>query len=170
MGAAPVRWAKEDDMETFLQVLFDIGPYHWLALSLLLVAIEMVMPTQYLMWPAIAAAFVGLMGFVVDVPVVSEVAIFAVLSVGLTVTLHRLFPPAREDVVHGLNQRMDQLVGQFAVVAGDFQAGAGGVMIGDTRWAARSIDGSDLSDGARVCVVHAEGTLLVVRPVSVPTR
>jgi membrane protein implicated in regulation of membrane protease activity len=170
MHMASLQGGKEDDMETVLQVMSDIGPYHWLALALLLVAVEMIMPTQYLMWPAISAWFVGMLGFVVDVPVFGEVAIFAVLSVGLTVVSQRMFPPASEDPVHGLNQRMEQIVGQLAVVSGNFQGGAGGVMLGDTRWAARSIDGSDLSDGARVCVVHAEGTLLVVRPVSVPTQ
>jgi membrane protein implicated in regulation of membrane protease activity len=157
-------------MEEFLQAVLDIGPYHWLALAALLIAIEMVMPTQYLMWPALAAAFVGLIGFLVDIPVVGEVTVFSVLAVGLTVVSHRLFPPERSDAARWLNQRTDQLVGQTAIVAGDFRGGAGGVMLGDTRWAARSVDGSDLIDGTRVIVAHAESTLLVVKPVSVPTQ
>lgn len=157
-------------MEAFLQAVLDIGPYHWLALAALLIAIEMVMPTQYLMWPSLAAAFVGLIGFLVDIPVVGEVTVFSVLAVGLTVVSHRLFPPERGDAARWLNQRTDQLVGRTAVVAGDFQAGAGGVMLGDTRWAARSVDGSDLSDGMRVVVAYAESTLLVVKPVSGPMQ
>lgn len=157
-------------METFLHAVFDIGPFHWLALAALLIAIEMVMPTQYLMWPALAAAFVGLIGFLVDISVVGEVTVFSVLAVGLTVVSHRMFPPERGDAARWLNQRMDQLVGQTAIVAGDFQGGTGGVMLGDTRWAARSVDGSDLKEGTRVSVAYAESTLLVVRPVSVPTQ
>lgn len=157
-------------METFMQAVLDIGPYHWLALAALLIAVEMVMPTQYLMWPALAAAFVGLIGFLVDIPVAGEVTVFSVLAVGLTVVSHRLFPPKQGDAAGLLNQRMDQLVGQTAIVAGDFQGGTGGVMLGDTRWAARSADGSDLKEGARVSVAYAESTLLVVRPVSVPTQ
>lgn len=157
-------------METFMQAVLDIGPYHWLALAALLIAIEMVMPTQYLMWPALAAAFVGLVGFLVDIPVAGEVTVFSVLAVGLTVVSHRLFPPEQGDAARLLNQRMDQLVGQTAMVAGDFQGGAGGVMLGDTRWAARSVDGSDLREGTRVVVAHAESTLLVVKPVSAPTQ
>jgi membrane protein implicated in regulation of membrane protease activity len=157
-------------METFMQAVLDIGPYHWLALAALLIAIEMVMPTQYLMWPALAAAFVGVVGFLVDIPLAGEVTVFSVLAVGLTVVSHRLFPPEQGDVTRLLNQRMDQLVGQTAMVAGDFQGGAGGVMLGDTRWAARSVDGSDLREGMRVVVAHAESTLLVVKPVSAPTQ
>jgi membrane protein implicated in regulation of membrane protease activity len=157
-------------MEAFLHGVIDVGPFHWLALAALLIAIEMVMPTQYLMWPALAAAFVGLIGFVVDISVVGEVTVFSVLAVGLTVVSHRLFPPEKGDAAQGLNQRMDQLVGQTAIVATDFQGGSGGVMLGDTRWAARSVDGSDLREGTRVSVAYAESTLLVVRPVSAPTQ
>lgn len=157
-------------MEAFLQGMIDVGPYHWLALAALLIAIEMVMPTQYLMWPALAAGFVGLIGFAVDISLVGEVTIFSVLAVGLTVVSHRLFPPQRGDAAQALNQRMDQLVGQTAIVAHDFQGGSGGVLLGDTRWAARSVDGSDLREGTRVSVAYAESTLLVVRPVSGPTQ
>ena len=157
-------------MDGFLSLLLDVGPYHWLALAALLIAIEMVMPTQYLMWPSLAAAFVGLVAFAADMSLVVEVVFFSVLSVGLTVVSGRLFPRNGADGGGMLNQRMEQLVGQTALVADDFQAGAGGVMLGDTRWAARSIDGSDLKAGARVGVAYAESTLLVVKPISGPTQ
>jgi membrane protein implicated in regulation of membrane protease activity len=157
-------------METALQVLLDIGPYHWLALAALLVAIEMVMPTQYLIWPAVAAAAIGLLSFLVDLPLVGEIAVFAVLSAGLTMLADRLFPSAVADEKRMLNQRGDQMVGQLAVVADDFAGGAGGVVFGDTRWAARSADGSDLAAATRVVIVQAEGTLLVVRPATSPMR
>lgn len=157
-------------METVLQTLLDVGPYHWLALAALLVAIEMVMPTQYLIWPAVAAAVVGLLSFLIEIPVVGEIAVFAVLSAGLTMLADRLFPSGVADEKRTLNQRGDQMVGQMAVVADDFAGGAGGVVVGDTRWAARSVDGSDLVAGTRVVVVQADGTLLLVRPATSPMR
>ena len=170
MPVALKQEGKEDEMDAVLQIVVDVGPYHWLALAALLIAVEMVMPTQYLMWPALAAVLVGLIGFVVDISLVGEVTIFSALAVGLTVVSNRLFPPSSRDPVHGLNQRMEQVVGQLAVVSGDFQGGAGGVVLGDTRWAARSEDGRDLKDGDRVSVARAEGTLLVVTLVNAPTR
>jgi membrane protein implicated in regulation of membrane protease activity len=58
---------------------------------------------------------------------------------------------------------MDHIVGKFATVAEDFRHGEGAVTVGDTRWAAQSVDGSDLTAGTRVEVVAAESTLLKVK-------
>jgi membrane protein implicated in regulation of membrane protease activity len=150
-------------MEVITQLLFDVGPYHWLALAALLIAIEMIMPTQYLMWPGVAAAVVGLAGFVLDLPLAGEVALFAVMSAGLVVISNRFLPASTGPVAGSLNQRMDQLVGRPAVVLEDFQHGAGPVTIGDTRWSARVEGGGDLKAGTSVTVVSADSTLLTVK-------
>lgn len=150
-------------MDTLLQVLLDVGPYHWLAVATLLIAIEMVMPTQYLLWPGVAAALVGLLAFLLDMSLTAEVAVFAVLAVGLTVISDRLLPRHQADAASTLNQRTDQLVGRPAVIAEDFLHGAGAVTVGDTRWSARSVDGTDFKAGALVVIAYAESTLLVVR-------
>ncbi len=150
-------------MEVITQLLFDVGPYHWLALAALLIAIEMIMPTQYLMWPGVAAAVVGLAGFVLDLPLAGEVGLFAVMSAGLVVISNRLLPASTGPVAGSLNQRMDQLVGRPAVVLEDFQHGAGPVTIGDTRWSAQAEGGGDLKAGTRVTVVSADSTLLTVK-------
>jgi len=150
-------------MEVITQLLFDVGPYHWLALAALLIAIEMIMPTQYLMWPGVAAAVVGLAGFVLDMPFAGEIALFAVMSAGLVVISNRFLPASSGPVAGSLNQRMDQLVGRPAIVLEDFQHGAGPVTIGDTRWSAQAEGGGDLKAGTRVTVVSADSTLLTVK-------
>ena len=142
--------------------LLEIGPYHWLALGAVLVGIEMVLPTQYLIWPGIAAVVTGLLAAVVDVGWVGQLAVFAVLSAILVVASHYLPKQAAGDV-SALNQRTGHIVGKFATVAEDFRNGEGAVTVGDTRWAAQSVDGSDLTVGTRVEVVAAESTLLKVK-------
>ena len=144
--------------------LIDIGPYHWLALGAVLIGIEMVMPTQYLIWPGIAAAVTGLLASVVDVGWAIQFAVFAVLSVGLVTASHYL-PKQPDGDRSGLNQRTDQLVGRFATVAEDFRHGEGAVTVGDTRWSARAVDGVDLTTGTRVEIVATESTLLKVKKV-----
>jgi inner membrane protein len=152
-------------MESLNALLFDIGPYHWLALAALLIAIEMVMPTQYLMWPGIAAAAVGLLGFVADLSVAVEVGIFALLSAVLVAVSHYYAPKTVAREGGSLNQRTDQMVGRTAIVALDFQNGQGAVTVGDTRWSAQAVDGSDFPIGTRVEIVAAESTLLKVKRV-----
>ena len=147
--------------------LLDIGPYHWLALAAILIGLEMVMPTQYLIWPGIAAIVTGLIAFVADVGWPAQLAIFGVLSVALVVVSHYMPKSALGgERPAALNQRTDQLVGRTAVVADDFYNGHGAVTVGDTRWEAQSVDGSDLSAGTRVQIVAAESTLLKVKRVS----
>lgn len=149
-------------MEGFGALLMDVGPFHWLALAAVLIGIEMIMPTQYLIWPGIAAAATGLLSFLIPMDWTVELAIFAVLSVVLVVASHYL-PKQAEGPITALNQRTDQLVGRTATVADDFHHGQGAVTLGDTRWAAQSVDGSDFVAGTKVEVVATESTLLKVK-------
>lgn len=142
--------------------LLEIGPYHWLALAAILIGIEMVMPTQYLIWPGVAAFVTGMLAAFVDIGWTGQLAVFAVLSAILVVASHYL-PKQPLGDVSSLNQRTDQLIGRLATVAEDFRHGEGAVTVGDTRWQARSVDGSDLAAGTRVEVVAAESTLLKVK-------
>jgi membrane protein implicated in regulation of membrane protease activity len=152
-------------MENLSDVLLNIGPYHWLTLAALLIGIEMIMPTQYLIWPGIAAAVVGLLSFAVDLSTSVEIGIFAALSAVLVGVSHFYMPKAAARVGSGLNQRTDQLVGRTAVVAEDFQHGAGPVTVGDSRWSAQAADGESYVTGTAVQIVSAESTLLKVKRV-----
>ena len=149
-------------MEGLGALLLDVGPYHWLALAAVLIGIEMIMPTQYLIWPGIAAAVTGLLSFLVAIDPTTQLAIFAVLSVVLVVGSHYL-PKQAQGPITALNQRTDQLVGRTATVAEDFRHGQGSVTVGDTRWSAQSVDGGDYTAGTKVEVVAAESTLLKVK-------
>ena len=149
-------------MEDFGALLLDIGPYHWLALAAILIGIEMVMPTQYLIWPGIAAAVTGVLAFIASLDWTAQLAFFAVLSVVLVVASHYL-PALPQGDVSALNQRTDQLVGKVATVAEDFYHGQGAVTVGDTRWSAQSVDGADYAAGTKVEIVAAESTLLKVK-------
>jgi hypothetical protein len=142
--------------------LVTIGPYHWLALAAVLIGIEMIMPTQFLIWPGIAAFVTGLLAFASDVAWTTQLGVFAVLS-AILVGVSFYLPKQKLGDVSALNQRMDHIVGKFATVAEDFRNGEGAVTVGDTRWAAQSVDGSDLTSGTRVEVVAAESTLLKVK-------
>jgi inner membrane protein len=153
-------------MDIFADWLLNVGPFHWLALAALLIGLEMVMPTQYLIWPGIAAAVTGLASALIVLGWPAQIAIFGVLSIVLVVASHYL--PQAAALTGGmasLNQRTDQMIGRTATVAEDFHNGHGAVTVGDTRWSAHSVDGSDLTAGTKVEIVSAESTLLKVKKV-----
>jgi inner membrane protein len=153
-------------MDIFADWLLNVGPFHWLALAALLIGIEMVMPTQYLIWPGIAAAVTGFAASVIVLGWPAQVGIFAVLSIVLVAASH-YWPKAAALTggMESLNQRTDQMIGRTATVAEDFHNGHGSVTVGDTRWSAHSIDGSDFAAGTKVEIVSAESTLLKVKKV-----
>jgi hypothetical protein len=157
-------------MGDLASLIADVGPFHWLGLAVVLIGIEMIMPTQYLMWPGIAAAVVGLLGFVFQLPLTVEIGVFGVLSAGLVAAAHYWFPGVSTHAPSRLNQRADQLVGKPAVVQDAFVNGQGAVTLGDTRWAAQSDDGSDLPAGARVTILSADSTMLIVKRLSDPRQ
>lgn len=150
-------------MESLSNLLLDIGPYHWMTLAALLIGIEMIMPTQYLIWPGISAAVVGLLSFAVEMSTAVETGIFAGLSAVLVAASHYYMPKGVVRERSGLNQRTDQLVGRTAVVAEDFQHGSGPVTVGDSRWSAQAVDGESYGAGTAVQIVSAESTLLKVK-------
>jgi len=153
-------------MDMFADWLLNIGPYHWLALAALLIGLEMVMPTQYLIWPGIAAAVTGLASALIVIEWPAQIAIFGVLSIVLVVGSHYLPQAAAlTGAMAKLNQRTDQMIGQHATVTEDFHNGHGAVTVGDTRWSAHSVDGSDFTAGTKVEIVSAESTLLKVKRV-----
>ena len=84
------------------------GPITGWRLRRVLIGIEMVMPTQYLIWPGIAAVVTGLLAAFVDIGWAGQLAVFAVLSAVLVVASHYL-PKQPLGDVSSLNQRTDHI-------------------------------------------------------------
>lgn len=144
--------------------------WHWLAFGLILLSIEMAVGTFDLLWIAIAAGVTSAFAaFAPDslVTVQGQFIVFAIASVGLFILGRTVFKKLRENVAEHptLNKRMASTVGARAVVEGDFNGGLGRVKLGDTVWAAQSLDGANLSSGTGVVVDSTVGNTLKVRPV-----
>ena len=154
-----------------MDIVFDpvagLTLWHWLALGAILVALEIITPTTYLLWPGLAALVMGaLTAIVPDLSWQVQLLIYAVLAVAVSLA-GRKFMPKPGDIVETsrLNRRADQYVGRRALAAENFVAGRGPVTIDDTRWPAQTLDGSSPAKGATVEVKAADGMLLKVTPV-----
>jgi inner membrane protein len=149
-----------------IEILSNLGPFHWWALAVLLVGIEMTMPTQYMLWPGLAAIVTGLLLLIFPgLPLVGQLVVFAVMAGGLALTAHYWPKGAAEDDarVH-LNQRTAGYIGRQAIVAEDFKGARGIVVLDDSRWQAESIDGRPLSSRTVVEIIGSDGALLKVKP------
>ena len=155
-----------------MDIVFDpvvgLNLWHWLALGAILITLEIITPTTYLLWPGLAALVMG--AFTAAMPDLTwqlQFLIYAVLAVAVSLA-GRKFMPKPGDVVETsrLNRRADQYLGRRALAAENFVAGRGPVTIDDTRWPAQTLDGSSPVKGATLEVKATDGMLLKVAPVA----
>ena len=152
-------------MDRLFAYFVDVQPWHWLALGAILVGLEIISTTFYFLWPGIAAGIVGALLFLYpSLGVELQITLFAVMAVISTVAWKRLAPDSwtSTEPHPTLNRRAAQYEGRRAKVAANFSGGRGAVSIDDTRWSAKTDDGSDPTLGETVTVVGADGTVLLV--------
>jgi membrane protein implicated in regulation of membrane protease activity len=150
-----------------IDLIANLGPFHWWALAAVLVGLEMAMPTQYMLWPGLAAVCTGLLMLIMPgIAWTGQLAFFAVLAGGLALSA-RYWPRAagEEGVLTRLNARVEGYIGRQAIIAEDFSGSRGVVILDDTRWQAETVDGRALSARTVVEIIGSDGALLKVKPV-----
>lgn len=134
----------------------------WLAIGVLLLAVEAMFSTEWLLWPAVSAGVVAVMtaaGVRLGLP--GEVAVFAVLTVIATLLSRRLISKANPDGPD-INDRDSRLVGQRARVVETFVSGRGRVFISGAEWPAEIVGEAPL-EGQDVVVMRVNASLLTVQ-------
>lgn len=149
-------------MTDWLPSLARIAPWHWWILGALLLLLELWLPGVLFVYLAVAAFAVGLLVFVLPLPVGAQLLLFALLGV-LSVYLGRRFvgrlQQSPDPDAAFLNRRGASWVGREVVVAEPIRQGFGRVHVADSVWRAR---GPDAPAGSVVRVVGVDGTTLVV--------
>ncbi|MEG3598412.1 MAG: NfeD family protein [Pseudomonadota bacterium] len=136
----------------------------WLVIGLALALLEMLVPGVYLIWLAMAALAIAVLAFVSAPPLALQVIAWVSLSLIFAFSARRWLrdrPIVSSDPL--LNNRAGRLVGETALVTQAIASGPGRVKVGDSEWTAR---GEDAEAGARVRIVGARGTELLVEPVA----
>lgn len=135
----------------------------WLALGVLLLAVEAAFSTEWLLWPAVSAGVVAVVT-VLGLPLgfVGEVALFAVLTVIMTLLSRRLIQRVNPSDSPDINARDSRLIGQRAQVVQGFVDGRGRVFVSGAEWVAE-IDGPAPAAGESVIVEGMDGPKLKVR-------
>ncbi|NWH07965.1 MAG: NfeD family protein [Alphaproteobacteria bacterium] len=154
-------------MEPFAAIFNTITLWHWLVLGAVLIGLEVIAPSTYLLWPGLAALATG--GIVALMPELGwqyHLVLFAVLSVAATILGRRYAVSGGEATDQPLlNRRASQYVGRVAVVAEAFAGGRGPIILDDTRWPAKDAGGQDLKPGTRVEIIGTDGPVLSVKAV-----
>ena len=150
-------------MQTVIDLYAAQPFWMWLALGVILLAIEAALSTEWLLWPAVSAGAVAALtalGLRLGLPV--EIAIFAVLTIVSSVASRRLVKrvnPTEPDI----NDRDSRLIGQQAKVVEAFVNGRGRVFISGSEWPAEG-RGDMPGVGEWVRVEATTGSGLIVQP------
>ncbi len=146
-------------------IIDQLGPWNWMALGLVLLTAEILLPGVYLLWIGIAALIVGAVSLALwnagfwtwEI----QVLVFLALSVLCAIAARRITATRETSDQPLLNRRAEQLVGQTATISEAISDGRGRVRIGDTTW---RVTGPDLPVGTRVRIVAVSDLELVVEP------
>jgi hypothetical protein len=140
---------------------FDVDFWHWWALGLAFVVIEMLAPGIYFLWLGIAAALVGFVLIAIpDYSWQGQLITFAVLSVASVAVgrwvVRRYLGTTDQP---RLNRRGEQYVGRVFDLDEPIVNGVGKIRVDDTTW---KISGPDCAAGAKVLVTGVDGVVLRV--------
>jgi membrane protein implicated in regulation of membrane protease activity len=142
-------------------LLASLGPWTWIIIAAVLMALELAAPGAFMIWLGFAAAATGILAFVTDLTWPIELLIFAILGLVFALIGRRVNArfSARRDDAPFLNRRGDALVGRVFVLDAPIVMGAGRVRIEDSVWRIR---GPDAASGTTVKVRAVDGTTLLV--------
>lgn len=158
-------------METLPEFMWPITLWHWLALGLVILAIEVSIGTFDLLWIGLAALLTAAYQGLAPAGITGleyQLAVFTISSIVLVIAGRTVFSGMRNQPNDApqLNQRMEAMIGQRGTAVSEFQSGAGRVRIGDTEWLGESFDGSPIAEGATVSVEAVDSTKVIVKTVS----
>lgn len=153
-------------MENLLSLLAGLGFWSWLAVALILMALETVVPGVHFLWFGLAAFVVGLLvaaasalGLADAFSFPLQLVVFALLAFATVFGVKKLAGASPQDHHPDINAPGSQFIGRVVVVEDAIRGGRGRVRAGDTIWLA---EGADAAAGTRVLVTGVNGTVLVV--------
>ena len=147
---------------TFLE---EMVFWHWWAIAILLMCIEIFAPAAFFIWCGIAAVIVGIALLVMPEMIWQiQFLLFSIFSV-VAVIVGRSYLRKRgamDTDQPNLNQRGQQYVGRVFTLETAIVNGTGRVNVDDSSW---RIEGSDIEAGNKIKVTSINGSTLIVEPV-----
>lgn len=146
--------------------------WHWVGLGIILLAIEVAVGTFDLLWVSVGAFLTALFAVLVPLPAggwQGQMVFFGLAAIAFVISGRTLFKGLRRSQTSHphLNDRLANMVGQQGEAATAFIDKRGKVKVGDTVWLAAQADAATITLGDAIVVTGSEGSVLMVRPLSV---
>ncbi|MBK17953.1 MAG: hypothetical protein CMM52_03830 [Rhodospirillaceae bacterium] len=152
-------------MDELLPWLQELSFWHWMALGVILVIIELVVPGIWFLWLGLGALATGLVVLISDqLGWQYQIAIFCLFSVASIFIGRIVYKRTKLSGDHPtLNRRGESYIGRVYALTEPTQQGMGRVKVGDSMWRVRLTSaGTELAEGENVKVIGVEGATLQV--------
>lgn len=143
--------------------LSTLTQWHWLILGVLLLLLEVLGASGFLIGLAVASlTLAGVVGLGLIESWSYQLLLFALLGVLFTVLYWRVFRSFNRHTDEPLlNDRAAQLIGRKFILANDLDNGQGRVQVGDTLWKAEAK--TALAAGTQVEIYASDGMVIKLR-------
>ena len=149
-----------------VEIVDTLGPWSWVIFGLLLLGVEILIPSTFLLWPGLSALVVGIITLFLGTensiwPWQMQLLVFLMLSLVIAYFGRQFVSKRNMELSEqpNLNERGVQLIGQQGTLTAAIQNGRGRVKLGDTTW---SVKGPETAEGETVVVVGVDGSTLSV--------
>jgi hypothetical protein len=141
----------------------EMAHWYWWVFAIILLVLEMLLPTTFFLGAAVAAASFGLLVLVVpSMSFAHQILAFSIVSITSVVISRFLFTRSsfrNEGILS--NHRGADYIGRIFVLTEPIINGMGRIRADDGFW---RVEGEDCPVGRRVTVTGVEGTHLKVQP------
>ncbi len=158
-------------MDVLVGWFWALEYWHWWALGLGLLALEVFIASTILIWPAVGCFVIGgILAVAPDLDWRLQVLALALVSVAAAFGWEYGFARRRTAAADrpDLNVRTARYLGRRTVLDVSLRDGSGRIRLDDSMWQVRSESGDAIAAGTAIEVVGADGATLLVRPVSTP--
>lgn len=142
-------------------LLSELGHWHWFALGVFLIILEVFVSGALLMWLGFAAMAVGILIWIIpSLTWETQLLIFAGAAI-VSIYLWRQFVQKKlpETDQPTLNRRAEQYVNRVFTLEAPIINGQGKIHVDDTTW---KISGEDMPIGTKIKVKSVSGVILIV--------
>ncbi len=155
----------EHEPNAVIAMLQSMTGTKWVIIGVVLLILELITGTTYILWPAAAALLVGLVTFILPLGWEMQFLIFFLVSTALLFFGHKFVrPQMKGGEPSDLNDRARMMIGERVKVIADFDTGTGRVQLGDTQWRAKVEQGTAKA-GQELRIMRVDGTTLICEPV-----
>ena len=140
--------------------LIELTPWHWLTAAVLLLVIEMVVGSYYLLWVSFSAFLVAIVQWIFGIAWGAQMVLFTTVAI-LSVVAWYIYDQKRDktNTRPTLNKRGHQYIGRTFQLSDAIVNGVGKIKVDDSSW---KVQGDDAPINTAVKVKDIDGTELIV--------